>query len=300
MILKKRRRQRQTNNILLLNESQTTSSKQITLFVIYLEIGNWDVYISHMPIASYLEKNFPALEEKIGVTFKNPDHLVQALVHRSYLNENRDFPLAHNERLEFLGDAVLELVVTEYLFERYLNPEGELTNWRAALVNATMCAQVAREIGFEPYLFLSHGESKDENSKARDYILANAFEAVIGAIYQDQGWDMAKQFVTRWIITKLPEVLELGLWMDPKSRFQESAQEIVGITPTYRVLGEEGPDHAKNFEIGVFLDKELVASGNGTSKQEAQTQAAENALKVKKWKGPKIEIIERKKDDPLG
>ncbi len=253
-----------------------------------------------MPVSVYQEKNFAALEEKIGIRFHNPDYLVQALVHRSYLNENREFPLAHNERLEFLGDAVLELVVTEFLFEQYLNPEGELTNWRAALVNAKMCAKVANEIGFESYLFLSHGEAKDAGTKAREYILANALEALIGSIYVDQGWDMAKQFVTRWVITKLPEVLELGLWMDPKSRFQESAQEILGITPTYRVMKEEGPDHNKQFVVGVYLDKEKIAEGTGTSKQEAQTDAAEHALEVKKWKGPKVEILLRKAGSNIG
>lgn len=253
-----------------------------------------------MPIAAYTEKNFPKLEEITGVTFKNGDLLVQALVHRSYLNENRDFPLAHNERLEFLGDAVLELVVTEFLFQNYLNPEGELTNWRAALVNAKMCALVAKEMGIEEYLFLSHGESKDANTKARDYILANAIEAIIGAIYLDQGWDMANQFITRWVITKLPQVLEEGLWMDPKSRFQESAQEIIGITPTYRVVSEDGPDHAKQFVVGIYLDKEKIAEGQGGSKQEAQVEAAENALKIKKWKGPKIDILTRKPEDPVG
>ncbi len=246
-----------------------------------------------MSIPEYEEKNFPKLEEKLGIKFENKNHLVQAFVHRSFLNENRDFSLAHNERLEFLGDAVLELVVTEFLFEQYLNPEGELTNWRAALVNAKMCAQVANEIELDEYLFLSHGESKDTNSKAREYILANAIEALIGAIYIDQGWDIAKQFITRWIITKLPEVLELGLWMDPKSRFQESAQEVVGVTPTYKVLSEDGPDHDKQFVIGVYLGKEEVAQGKGGSKQEAQVSAAEAALKVKGWKGPKIEILER-------
>lgn len=251
-------------------------------------------------VPSYQEKNFQKLEDVIGVEFKNKNHIVQALVHRSYLNENRDFPLAHNERLEFLGDAVLELVVTEFLFENYLNPEGELTNWRAALVNAKMCAQVANEIGLEEYLFLSHGESKDSGTKAREYILANATEAVIGAIYLDQGWDMAKQFIARWVVSKLPEVLEKGLWMDAKSRFQESAQEIVGVTPTYRVLKEEGPDHDKQFVVGVYLDKEKVADGMGGSKQEAQVAAAEVALEKKKWKGPKIEIMERKAGDPLG
>lgn len=251
-------------------------------------------------LPSYEEKNFHKLEEAIGIPFKDKNHIVQALVHRSFLNENREFPLAHNERLEFLGDAVLELVITEYLFENYLNPEGELTNWRAALVNSKMCAGVAREIGLEPFLFLSRGESQDTNTKARDYILANALEAVIGAIYVDQGWDMSKQFITRWIVTKLPEVLELGLWMDPKSRFQEAAQEVIGLTPNYKVLKEEGPDHAKEFTVGVYLGKEEVAQGLGGSKQEAQIDAAEKGLKAKGWKGPKIEILERNPGDPLG
>ena len=249
---------------------------------------------------AYQDKNFSELEDKIGIQFKNKSHLVLAFVHRSYLNENREFPLAHNERLEFLGDAVLELVVTEFLFEHYLNPEGELTNWRAALVNAKMCARVASEIGMDPYLFLSHGESKDAGTKARDYILANAVEALIGSIYLDQGWDMAKQFILRWIVSKLPEVLDLGLWMDPKSRFQEAAQEILGITPTYRVLQEEGPDHDKIFIVGVYLDKEKVAVGKGGSKQEGQVEAAEKALQEKGWKGPKTEIMERKEGDPIG
>lgn len=248
---------------------------------------------------AYEEKNFAVLEDAIGIVFANKDYLVQAFVHRSYLNEHREFPIGHNERLEFLGDAVLELIVTEYLFERYGNPEGELTNWRAALVNAKMCAAVANEIGIETYLFLSHGEAKDAGTKAREYILANALEALIGAIYLDQGYDFTRQFVTRWVITKLPEVLELGLWMDPKSRFQESAQEIIGITPTYRVLKEEGPDHDKHFVVGVYLDKEKIAEGEGTSKQEAQVDAAEHALKIKKWKGPKVDILERNSGNPI-
>lgn len=245
------------------------------------------------------EKKFHEYEEKIGITFKNTDLLVQAFVHRSYLNEHHDFPLGQNERLEFLGDAVLELVVTEFLFEEYGNPEGELTNWRAALVNAKILSSIAYEIGMEPYLFLSHGESKDAGTKARDYIMANAIEALIGAIYLDQGYDMSRQFVTRWIVAKLPVVLEQGLYMDAKSRLQESAQELLGVTPTYKVLHEEGPDHAKNFKVGVFLDKELVATGEGTSKQEAQTDAAEKGIQVKGWKGPKINIIKRKSGDPL-
>lgn len=241
-------------------------------------------------ISEYKEKNFPALEKRLGIKFKDKNYLVQAFVHRSYLNENREFALRHNERLEFLGDAVLELVVTKFLFENYLNPEGELTNWRAALVNAKMCAQVANELKLEEYLFLSHGESKDSGTKAREVILANVMEAIIGAIYIDQGWDEAEKFVLQHIVTKLPEVLDLNLWIDPKSRFQESAQELVGITPSYKVISEAGPDHNKQFIVGVYLDKEKVAEGTGSSKQEAQVDAAEKALLVKSWKGKKIEI----------
>ena len=255
--------------------------------------------LTYKSLPEIAEKKFPALEETLGIKFKQPELLIQAFVHRSYLNEHHDFPLGQNERLEFLGDAVLELIVTEFLFHEYGNPEGELTNWRAALVNAVMLSGIAYEIGMEPYLFLSHGEAKDAGTKARDYIMANAIEALIGAIYLDQGYDMARQFVTRWVLIKLPEVLEQGLYMDAKSRFQESAQELLGITPTYRVLHEEGPDHAKLFRVGVFLDKELVAAGEGMSKQEAQTEAAEAGIKEKGWKGPKINIIKRKPGDPI-
>ncbi|MFA6486622.1 MAG: ribonuclease III [Candidatus Magasanikbacteria bacterium] len=244
-------------------------------------------------------KNFGSIQEKIGIKFKRPEYLVQAFIHRSYLNEHRDFGLGHNERLEFLGDAVVELIVTEFLFNEYGNPEGELTNWRAALVNAKMLASVAYEIGMEPYLFLSHGESKDAGTKARDYIMANLFEAVVGAIYLDQGYDVTAQFITRWVITKLPIVLEMGLYMDAKSRFQESAQELMGVTPTYRVIEESGPDHVKNFTVGVFIEKEMIATGQGSSKQEAQTEAAEAGLKIKGWKGPKIQIFKKQNGDPI-
>ena len=245
------------------------------------------------------EKNFSALQEKLGIKFKHPDYLVQAFVHRSYLNEHHDFLLSHNERLEFLGDAVLELIVTEYLFTEYGNPEGELTNWRAALVNAKMLASIAYEIGMEEYLFLSHGEAKDVGTKARDYIMANAIEALIGAIYLDRGYEMSQQFIARWVLSKLPYVLENGLYMDAKSRLQESAQEILGTTPSYKVLQEEGPDHIKSFKIGVYLGNAMIATGEGTSKQEGQTEAAEAALKIKGWKGPKVNIIKRKEGDPL-
>lgn len=243
--------------------------------------------------------DFPALEKKLGIKFKRPEYLVQAFVHRSYLNEHHDFVVGHNERLEFLGDAVVELIVTEHLFNEYGNPEGELTNWRAALVNAKMLASVAYEIGMEPYLLLSHGEAKDAGTKARDYIMANAFEAVTGAIYIDQGYEAAKSFIDRWVLPKLPYILENGLYMDAKSRLQEMSQEVESATPVYQVLREEGPDHAKNFKVGAFVNKILIASGEGSSKQEAQTEAAEAALKVKGWKGPKVNVIKRTKNSPI-
>ena len=246
-----------------------------------------------LTISEVKEKDFPELQEKLGIKFKHPQYLVQAFVHRSYLNEHHDFIIGHNERLEFLGDAVLELIVTEFLFKEYGNPEGELTNWRAALVNAKILASIAYEIGMEEHLFLSHGEAKDVGTKARDYIMANAIEALIGAIYLDQGYEMTQQFIARWILTKLPYILENGLYLDAKSRFQESAQEIMGITPTYKVLQEEGPDHIKSFKIGVCLGKDIVATGEGTSKQEAQVSAAEAGLKAKGWKGPTIEVFKQ-------
>ncbi len=230
-----------------------------------------------------MKEDFSELEQAIGVTFQNKDMLRQALVHRSYLNEHPDFPLGHNERLEFLGDAVMELVVTEYLYENYENPEGELTNWRAALVNSEMIAKLNDELGAEPYLHLSKGESKDKNSKARKYILANAYEAIIGAIYLDAGWDAAKEFILKRVKKELPIILEKRLYIDPKSRFQESAQEHLGITPSYKVLSETGPDHEKVFEVGVYLGKTKVATGSGTSKHEAQVAAATAGIELKGW-----------------
>jgi ribonuclease-3 len=223
------------------------------------------------------------LEKSLGVKFANHDIITQAVVHRSYLNEHPDFKLEHNERLEFLGDAVLELIVTDHLYRTYPNPEGELTNWRASLVNAIMLAGIAKDLGIEEFLYLSKGETADTNSKARMYILANAMEAVIGAIYLDQGYEEARKFVHDKVIVKLPEILEKKLYQDPKSRFQEIAQEQVGVTPTYKVLEESGPDHAKHFVIGVFLKKDMIAKGEGTSKQEAQVKAAEEGLKTKNW-----------------
>jgi len=229
-------------------------------------------------------KDFSKLEKKLNIKFKKLDLLKQAVVHRSYLNEHPDFELAHNERLEFLGDAVLEIIVTEYLFKNFPDtPEGELTNWRASLVNSKMLAIVAKEIGLEIYLYLSRGESKDKNSKARQYILANAVEALIGAIYLDQGKRVAEKFIKEKFILKLDNILANELYLDPKSKFQEKSQEQFNTTPHYKVLSESGPDHDKIFEVGLYLDEELVSRGQGSSKQEAQIKAAAKGLKKKSW-----------------
>ncbi len=230
-----------------------------------------------------MEENLSGLEANLGVTFKNKDLLKHALVHRSYLNEHPDFPLGQNERLEFLGDAVLELVVTEHLYHTYDNAEGELTNWRASLVNADMLSNICRGLDVEPYLYLSRGEQKDADSKARRYILANAMESIIGAIYLDQGWEVSKEFIQRVVLDKLPYIIEHRLYIDPKSRLQEASQSTVSMTPSYKVLSEEGPDHNKRFVVGVYLGKDLVAQGEGTSKQEAQVAAAERAIEEKGW-----------------
>ncbi|MDD5750284.1 MAG: ribonuclease III [Candidatus Pacebacteria bacterium] len=226
--------------------------------------------------------DFTKLEKKLRVEFKNKDLLRQAFCHRSYLNENPDFYLPNNERLEFLGDAVLELIVTEYLYHNYPNPEGELTNWRAALVNAQSLAESSTELGFDDYLLLSRGEAKD-TGKARQYILADALEAFLGALYLDRGLEIVRAFIEKHLLKKLPKILAEGAYKDAKSKFQERAQEIAKITPTYKVTQDWGPDHAKHFVVGVFLDKELVAEGEGSSKQEAEEAAAKAALQLKKW-----------------
>ncbi len=229
-------------------------------------------------------KNLNVLEKKINIKFNNIDLLQQALVHRSFINEHSEFSLGHNERLEFLGDAVLEIVITEYLFLNFPNQaEGVLTNWRASLVNTKMLYQVAKNLDFEDYLLLSKGESRDKNSKARQSILADSVEAVIGAIYLDQGMEVVKDFILKNIISNLDQIIESKSYLDPKSRFQEVAQELRNITPSYKVLKEEGPDHAKKFTVGLFLEEELVAIGEGLSKQEAQAEAAEKGLKAKNW-----------------
>lgn len=227
--------------------------------------------------------DFEELQKKLGIKFKNENLLKQAFIHRSYLNENPALGLGHNERLEFLGDAVLELVTTEYLFKNYPDlAEGEMTNLRASLVNSQMLSKVSEQLDFNDYLYLSRGESK-EIGRGRQYILANTFEAFIGALYIDSGYQPAKDFIWKFLIPALDDIIKNKLWRDAKSLFQEFAQERVGITPNYEVLEESGPDHDKIFKVGVYLGKELVASGLGSSKSEAEQNAAANALGEKNW-----------------
>lgn len=230
-----------------------------------------------------MKKSLNQLEKKIDIKFKDINFLRTALVHRSYLNEHKDFSLDQNERLEFLGDAVLELVVTDHLYKNYNKPEGVLTNWRSSLVNGEMLSFVSENLDIYDFMYLSKGEAKDKNKKARQYILANAFEAIVGAIYLDQGYDSARKFIENNLIIHLKKIIEDKTYIDAKSMFQEKSQEMAGITPRYKVLSESGPDHNKKFVVGVYLDKELVAEGEGYSKQEAQTAAASKGLKIKKW-----------------
>ncbi len=222
-------------------------------------------------------KDFVKIQKVIGVKFKNEKLIKQAFIHRSFLNENPEIK-EHNERLEFLGDAVLELVVTEYLFENYPNPEGELTNWRSALVKTETISSVAKELGFDEFLYLSKGESKSQG-RARQLILANCFEAVTGAIYLDQGYNKAREFILNNLLVLLKEIIEKRLYIDSKSEFQELAQEKDGLTPNYRVLKEEGPDHDRIFTVGVFVGDKLMGKGKGPSKQLAQQEAATEALR---------------------
>jgi ribonuclease-3 len=222
------------------------------------------------------------LAKIIGVKFKSISLLQQALTHRSYLNEHRDYKLDHNERLEFLGDAVLELVITEYLYKNYRNSEGELTSWRAALVNGENLARISKNLGVEEFLLMSKGEAKDVG-RARLYLLANAMEAIIGAVYLDQGYKKTEEFILKNIASSLDEVLKNKSYMDPKSYFQEKSQDVEKITPIYKVLEEKGPDHDKYFVVGVYLDNKLIAKGEGNSKQEAQREAAKNGLEAKGW-----------------
>jgi len=227
--------------------------------------------------------DFKTFEDRAGLHFHNIGLLKQAFTHRSYLNENRQSGLEHNERLEFLGDAVLELVMTDYLYKRYTDmDEGGLTSLRSALVNWDTCSQVAESLGMNEYLLLSKGETKD-TGRARQYILANTIEALIGAIYMDQGFDAAKDFILKHIAPLADGIVEKGTWIDAKSSFQTQAQEHEGITPTYKTIRESGPDHDKEFVIGVFLNNDKVGEGQGKSKQDAEQEAARNALKAKGW-----------------
>ena len=227
--------------------------------------------------------DFSLFEKKIKIYFKDKNLLKQAFVHRSYINENPKMGLSHNERLEFLGDAVLEILVTEYLYKKYPNQtEGELTAYRSALVNATILSEVASNLGMNNFLLLSKGEAKD-TGKARQYILANTFESFIGALYLDQGYEKSKEFIKKMLIGYLDEIISKKLWRDAKSYVQEKAQEEFGFTPSYKVIKEFGPDHDKQFTIGIFFNDNMIASGIGKSKQEAEQKAAEKALEKKKW-----------------
>lgn len=217
-------------------------------------------------------------KETFGFVFNDPMTLVTAFTHRSYVNEHKKSTQIHNERLEFLGDAVLELVVTEFLYSKYSEPEGILTNWRSALVRTESIGAAAGRLNFESMIRLSRGEKRGSD-RAKQQILANSFEAVIGAIYVDQGYEVAKQFISDNIISTLPQILETGSWRDPKSYLQEVAQEKESHTPNYKVLSEDGPDHDKVFTLGVFIGGQLRGSGSGSSKQAAQQKAAEEALK---------------------
>lgn len=217
-------------------------------------------------------------KETFGFEFNDPELILTAFTHRSYMNEHKKSAKEHNERLEFLGDAVLELVVTEYLFASYSEPEGILTNWRSALVRTESIGAASARLGYESMLRLSRGE-KQGSERARQQILANTFEAVIGAVYLDKGYEAAKKIITDHILSTFEEILATGSWRDPKSRLQEVAQSVDGMTPVYKVLAEEGPDHDKIFTLGVYVGAKLLGKGTGSSKQNAQQKAAEAALK---------------------
>ena len=227
--------------------------------------------------------DFKSLTKKLDLTFNNLDLLIEALTHRSYLNEHREYTGNHNERLEFLGDAVLELAATDFLYKKFpAKPEGELTSYRAALVNTVSLAESAQALGINEYLLLSKGESKD-TGRARDVILADAFEAIIGAIYLDSGFTSAESFIAKNLYGKIDGVIEKRSYQDAKSRFQEIAQEKRGTTPSYETLSEIGPDHNKRFTVGVFIGNEEIARGEGQSKQEAEQSAAQAGLDKTGW-----------------
>lgn len=230
-----------------------------------------------------MQIDFGNFQKKTSLSFNDMGLLTQAFVHRSYINENKQSGLSHNERLEFLGDAVLELVITDFLYKKYPDKkEGDLTAYRSSLVNADTCAEIAMKLGMGDYLLLSKGESKD-TGRARQYILANALEALIGAIYLDQGYDAAKDFIEKNFTPMIESIISAGSHVDAKSLFQEKAQEFDGITPAYKTVKESGPDHDKKFTVGVYVGKELVATGEGESKQDAEQMAAKKALETRGW-----------------
>ena len=227
--------------------------------------------------------NFSDFEKKTKITFKDKSLLKQAFIHRSYINENGNLGLCHNERLEFLGDAVLELIVTDFLYKKYPTyTEGELTAVRSALVNAIIISEVASKVGMNDFLLLSKGEAKD-NGKARQYILANTYEAYVGAVFLDRGYAVVEKFITNSLLPRTDEIVNKKLWRDAKSLVQEKAQEFALVTPAYKVLHESGPDHDKHFTVGIYFGPNLIAEGKGKSKQEAEQKAAEAALKAKNW-----------------
>jgi len=223
-------------------------------------------------------RNQAEIETILGVTFKNVEIYREAFTHRSYLNEHKKHDIAHNERLEFLGDAVLELVVTDHLFRSYNNPEGDMTAWRSALVKTESLAEVAERLQLGQYLLMSRGEAKS-GGRTREALLANMVESIIGAIYIDYGYDEAARFINEHIVSSLVNILKTGAWIDAKSSFQELTQEKEGITPHYELMREEGPDHEKTFTIGVYVGDRLCGEGQGNSKQSAQQAAAQIALK---------------------
>lgn len=240
----------------------------------------------HPPLKPPLEESthfmYKKLEKKIGFKFKDQELLGNAFIHRSYLNEHKEIKKDSNERLEFLGDAVLELVVTEYLYKTYPNPEGELTNWRSALVKGETLSKISRELELGEYLFLSRGEEYS-GGRDKDYLLANTFEALVGVIYLEMGYSASQEFISRFLLIHLEPILMKGSHIDAKSKFQELAQEKAGITPEYQLLHDEGPDHDKIFTMGAYLAERIVGKGSGCSKQAAEQKAAEDALVRLKW-----------------
>lgn len=220
-------------------------------------------------------------KNKLGFAFNDISLLVTALTHRSYVNEHRETAYDHNERLEFLGDAVLEIVTSDFLYRNYNEPEGIMTALRSALVRTESISAAGYALGYESLVRLSHGE-KNGSERAHEVIMADCFEAVIGAIYLDQGYETVKDFIYKHIIVKIDEIIEEGLWRDPKSYAQELSQKLDGATPQYRTLHEEGPDHNKSFTVGMYVGDKLVATGVGHSKQDAQTEAAKQAIRIYK------------------